>query len=132
MAIALPAVGRPPWPRKVPSVSVRRARPTPRWLLALYLTSLLLTGTIATAPIAAAYHLVPVRHAAAVQHGPLPPAPTQRHAASSIPRLTTCRETSAGCGAFENFSPPRLWFRAPPQARAPPPHAPLITMHSAT
>src|SRR5438067_5271145 len=42
----------------VSTVSLRRTKPTLRWLLALCLAALLLTGIVATAHIATAHHLV--------------------------------------------------------------------------
>src|SRR5437763_13783029 len=70
----------------VSTVSLRRAKPTLRWLLALCLAALLLTGIVATAHIATAHHLVRAAHPSVSRHGPPDPAPARRAAASlSLP-----------------------------------------------
>jgi hypothetical protein len=125
-----PEDGSNNWPRTVSTVSGRRTKRTPRWLLALCLAGLLLTETIARAHIAAASRLVCAPQLSAAQHGPLPPSPTHRHVASGVPHVPCRPGRSAGRGATGCFSPPRVWFHAPTRARAPPHQAPLLSSHS--
>jgi hypothetical protein len=115
-----PEDGANNWPRTVSTGSCRRTKGTPRWLLVLCLAGLLLTETIARTHSAAAYRLVCAPQLYAAQHGTLRPSPTQRHVASGAP-LVPCRPgRRAGRGAAGCFSPPRVWFHTPAQARAPP------------
>jgi hypothetical protein len=122
-----PEDGANNWPRMVSTVSRRRPTRTPQWLLALCLTWLLLTETIARAHSAAAYRLARAPQLSAAQHGSLHPSPPQRHVTSEVPHVPCRPARSAGRGAPGCVAPPHVWIQAPAQARAPPRQAPLLS-----